>query len=68
MWQPTGNDIADIPDLADQLKKEGGMKFTQAYADQLTTQALGLLEEAQPLGDAGKALFQMTNNLLGRDV
>jgi geranylgeranyl diphosphate synthase type I len=59
---------AEIPDLADQLEIEGARDYTQTEANRLTDSALKALEQAQPQGEAGKALIQLAHKLLQREV
>jgi geranylgeranyl diphosphate synthase type I len=56
----------EVSGLADQLKAEGALKFTQESASDMTRQALEALTEANPTGEAGHALIDLANQLLGR--
>ena len=56
----------DVPALAAQLKTEGAYEFTQAAVQKWTDQALQALEQAQPQGDAGLALYTLAEKLLSR--
>jgi len=53
--------------LARQLEIEGARQYTQAKADELTEQALKALQSANPQGEAGQALVELANWLLGRN-
>ena len=68
MWKPIGNNLGEIQQLADQLEMEGGKTYSQEIADQYTNEALISLERANPQGDAGKALYQLSMKLLDRDI
>ncbi len=56
----------EVPHLAEQLAAEGAKLFTQETADQMTDLALHSLRAADPQGDAGEALFELTGKLLNR--
>jgi geranylgeranyl diphosphate synthase, type I len=56
----------DVPHLAEQLAAEGARLFTQQTADQMTDLALNSMREADPQGDAGEVLFELTGKLLNR--
>jgi len=57
----------DVTLLARQLEIEGARQYTQAKADELTEQALKALQSANPQGEAGQALVELANWLLGRN-
>jgi geranylgeranyl diphosphate synthase type I len=54
--------------LALQLENEGARQYTQEATAQMTSKALGSLEEAEPEGEASKVLGDLANRLLRRDV
>ncbi len=56
----------EVPGLAVQLELEGAKAFVQEQANQLTGQALEILEEADPKGEAGQALVSLARKLLSR--
>jgi geranylgeranyl diphosphate synthase type I len=56
----------EVPALAAQLEAEGARKYAQGQASSLTRQALDALEEASPQGEAGAALIELAQSLLGR--
>ncbi|HIE57721.1 MAG TPA: polyprenyl synthetase family protein [Anaerolineales bacterium] len=58
----------EVPALAVQLENEGGRDFAQSEAARLTDSALAALDEAQPQGEAGKALRELAGKLLQREV
>ncbi|MBN1145741.1 MAG: polyprenyl synthetase family protein [Anaerolineales bacterium] len=58
----------EVPSLAAQLELEGGRAFTQEQANDLTSQALEALQQAQPQGEAGEALTQLARKLLSRET
>jgi geranylgeranyl diphosphate synthase type I len=58
----------EVPGLAKQLEIEGGRDYAQNQADLLTQQALQSLEDANPQGEAGDALFELANFLLKRQI
>ena len=49
------------------LGKVGAREFTEDYERGYANSALANLEAANPVGPAGEALFQLTNNLLHRE-
>lgn len=57
---------AEAPDIADMLEAAGAHAYTQEEASRLTDKALSALESANPQGDAGEALFELTRKLLQR--
>lgn len=57
----------EVKDIARLLAGEGGLLAAQEAAKQLTDLALKSLEEAEPHGEAGDALFGLAKRLLGRD-
>lgn len=56
----------EVPHLAEQLAAEGAKLFTQETSDQMTDLALNSLRVADPQGEAGEALFELTGKLLNR--
>lgn len=58
----------EVPALAEQLAIEGIKLLTQETADQMTDLALAALRTAEPRGEAGDALFELTHKLLGRQA
>lgn len=57
----------EVREVARLLASEGGLLAAQDAAKQMTDLALTNLREADPQGEAGEALFQLTNRLLGRE-
>lgn len=57
----------EVKEIARLLAGEGGLLAAQEAAKQLTDLALKSLEEAEPHGEAGDALFGLAKRLLGRD-
>jgi geranylgeranyl pyrophosphate synthase len=51
-----------------QLAKEGAKLYTQEATDRMTDLALQSLRAAEPHGEAGEALFELTQMLLSRQV
>jgi len=56
----------EVNEVSRLLASEGGLFVAQESAKQMTDLALRSLEEAEPQGEAGDALFELTNRLLGR--
>ncbi len=57
----------EVNEVSRLLASEGGLFVAQEYAKQMTDLALRSLEEVEPQGEAGDALFELTNRLLGRN-
>ncbi|HLA07045.1 MAG TPA: polyprenyl synthetase family protein [Anaerolineales bacterium] len=57
----------EVEEVARILASEGGLIAAQDAAKQMTDLALTSLREADPQGEAGEALFGLTNKLLNRD-
>lgn len=57
----------EVKEMADVLAREGGYDYAQGQAEHWTRSALKSLEEANPKGSAGKALFELANKLLKRE-
>lgn len=56
----------EVGEVSRLLASEGGLLAAQEAAKQMTDLALMNLREADPRGEAGEALFELTNRLLGR--
>jgi len=56
----------DASKLANQLEIEGALAYTQNTVEDLTDKALKSLENANPQGEAGAALIELTHRLLNR--
>ena len=54
--------------LAQQLESEGARQYTLDAATKMTSIALDALNQAQPRGEAGEALRDLSNRLLQRNV
>jgi len=57
----------DVEEVARLLASEGGYGETKEASIQMTDMAINSLREADPQGEAGEALFELTNKLLNRD-
>ena len=67
-WKDGGIQADEVVELAHQLEVEGARDYTLKKADELTTLALNSLEAANPRGEAGEALSELSNLLLGRSM
>ncbi len=68
-WNENTPILADeVGTLADQLTAEGVKLYIQETADQMTDLALQSLRQADPQGEAGEALFELTDQLLNRQA
>ncbi len=65
-WAQGPIGVEEAPMLAAQLEAEGARAYTQAETDRLTQEALHALDDAQPQGEAGEALHELTRKLLKR--
>jgi geranylgeranyl diphosphate synthase type I len=57
----------EVEDVARLLAGEGGYGEAKEASIQMTDLAINSLREADPQGEAGEALFELTNRLLNRD-
>jgi len=66
-WSRGPLTAGEIPEITEQLEREGARSCTQSKADELTGKALSALEDANPQDEAGQALFELTDMLLKRN-
>lgn len=57
-----------VPQAVAELSRTGAREYAADLAAQYSNSALGHLEAVEPAGDAGVALFQLADMLLGRDA
>jgi len=57
----------EVEEIARLLASEGGYGEAKEASIQMTDMAINSLREADPQGEAGEALFELTNRLLNRD-
>ncbi len=67
-WAKGCIQIEEVSSMSELLAGEGAKLYTQEAADQMTDLALQCLRAADPQGEAGEALFELTQVLLGRKV
>ena len=67
-WYEGNISIDEVPGLAKQLSDTGVLADIEKVAAQLTQQALGYLNDARPQGEAGKALYELTIQMLQREA
>lgn len=67
-WLAGPLEPADVPALARQLELDGAREYTRQRADELTTAARQALARANPQGEAGQALVELAEWLLGRNM
>ena len=65
-WKDGPIDIEKASILRQILEEEGALTYAQSEAERLTDLALNALDKAQPQGDAGDALKELTTKLLSR--
>lgn len=66
-WKQGSIQSAEVQELARLLASEGGYEKADEASKQMTDLALMSLREADPQGDAGEALFELTDKLLRRN-
>jgi len=66
-WQQGPIQVDEVQELARLLASEGGYEAATDAAKQMTDLALMSLREADPQGEAGDALFELTDKLLKRN-
>lgn len=66
LWHDEGTRKRNASRLRKQLEAEGGREYARAQAGRLTRNALGLLHDLHPQGEAGRALEELTMQLLAR--
>lgn len=59
---------AEVSELATLLEAEGARVFTEEHANRLTLEALGALDQAQPMPEAGQALRELALMLIQRQA
>jgi geranylgeranyl diphosphate synthase type I len=67
-WLQGNITAADVPELASMLEREGVHQQTQEAADRMTDMALNALRQADPQGESGNELFELTQMLLMREA
>ncbi len=65
-WRQGPIMIEEVEDIARLLSSEGGYSTAYEASRQMTDLALLNLYEAEPLGDAGEALFELSDKLIKR--
>lgn len=58
----------EAPEIAKLLASEGAKDYTLEETSHWTKKALQALEQAQPQGEAGEALFELTHRLVNRQA
>jgi geranylgeranyl diphosphate synthase type I len=66
-WKQGPIQAAEVEELARTLASEGGYESAMDASKQMTDLALMSLREADPQGEAGEALFALTDKLLKRN-
>lgn len=65
-WRSGPITPADVQSVAKMLADDGGIDYAQVKAKEWTNKALASLEQAAPQGQAGAALRELADKLLGR--
>ena len=65
-WKLGNITAQEVSALAEQLARENALQFASEAANQMTDLALQSLRVADPQGEAGEALIQLSNKLLNR--
>ncbi len=66
-WQQGPITIGEVKEAAEQLENEGGKSYANEMSEKETQKALSYLEEANPQGEAGRIIHELTNMLLKRN-
>jgi len=66
-WAQGSIKPVEVEEIARLLASEGGYGEAKEVSIQMTDMAINSLREADPQGEAGEALFELTNRLLNRD-
>ncbi|NWG06154.1 MAG: polyprenyl synthetase family protein [Chloroflexi bacterium] len=66
-WAKGSIQAEEVDEIARLLASEGGYGEAKEVSIQMTDMAINSLREADPQGEAGEALFELTNKLLNRD-
>ncbi len=66
-WAASAISPDEVAEVAKMLVDEGAYEFAQRESKRLTDQALDALKKANPHGEAGQALTDLTNKLLNRE-
>jgi len=66
-WAQGPINAEEVEEIARLLASEGGYGEAKEVSIQMTDMAVNSLREADPAGEAGEALFELTNRLLNRD-
>jgi geranylgeranyl diphosphate synthase, type I len=67
-WHEGGIIVKDVPSLSALLSQEGSKLFTQETVSQMNDMAIKSLRLADPQGEAGEALFELSNILINRQT
>ncbi len=66
-WAQGPIKVDEVEEVARVLASEGGYGEAKEASIQMTDMAINTLREADPQGEAGEALFELTNRLLNRE-
>ncbi|MFT3894785.1 MAG: polyprenyl synthetase family protein [Anaerolineales bacterium] len=66
-WAKGPIQAGEVDDVARLLASEGGYGEAKEASIQMTDMAINSLREADPQGEAGESLFELTNKLLNRE-
>jgi geranylgeranyl diphosphate synthase, type I len=66
-WKQGPITAVEVKTVAAQLEEEGGRIYAEEMSEKETQIALKYLDEANPIGDAGKAMLELANMLLTRN-
>lgn len=67
-WAQGPITLDEIPDVVKQLEDEGVYDYTKSKAEELTQDALAVLEEASPQNPAGETLKDLAEKLIRREA
>lgn len=66
-WKKGAITQTDVQDVAKLLEDEGAKEYAEKKSVEETNKAMQFLEQADPTGEAGEAIYQLTNMLLKRN-
>lgn len=66
-WQQGPILFHEVNDVAALLEAEGGKAFAEKMSEEETQKALGYLQKADPRGEAGQIILELSNMLLKRN-
>lgn len=66
-WKQGAIPQTEVQEVANLLENEGAKEYAEKKSVEETNKAMQFLEQADPTGEAGQAIYQLTNMLLKRN-